>query len=102
MDDAHDEYTVVFGPMEDQVVADRNRAEAGEEIIDRWAQMGLRGELCDDGGEAVDESIRCGGIMPCDLHPDFERIQFRLIAAPGQPRIKLPRDEMQAVRVPGA
>ena len=69
MDDADDEDAVFFRAVEDQVVADRKRAETGEQMIDRTPQVRLPDELNDDGAEAVDEAIRRGGIVPRDLKP---------------------------------
>ena len=69
MDDADDEDTVFFRAVEDQVVADRKRAETGEQMIDRTPQVRLPDELNDDGAEVVYEAIRRGGIVPRDLNP---------------------------------
>ena len=80
VDDADDENAVFFRAVEDQVVADRKGAETGEKMIDRTPQVRLPDELTDDGAEAVDEAIRRIGIVPCDLDPNLNRVQLRLIA----------------------
>lgn len=64
VDDADDEDAVFFRAVEDQVVADRKRAETAEKMIDRTSQVRLPDKLRDDGAEAVDEAIRRGGIVP--------------------------------------
>ena len=91
VDDADDQDAIFLRAVEDQVVADGDGAKTGQEVLDRAAHLGLPRKLFAEGGEAVDEPIRRGCVMPGYLNPDLDRVEFRLVGASGLRHVRHPR-----------
>ena len=68
-------------PENNQVVANRKRTQARQQMIHGAAQTRLRREQINGRREAVGQPVCRRRIVPRDVNPNLDRVQFGMIAA---------------------